>query len=645
MAGLKQNKDAFKSLGVAPLKLNTLVGSQDANLTLPLAWCMVEGAEIAISVTSYDQGISDGDSDANSVNSGAKSGSINGTGSYNGSAAAGAGGRYGGQNGYGAPPAPAAAPGYPGAKNRWVRNADPPQDDPDSSVEVDPRLLGAGAPALMQNASSRPGGASASGPKLGGGGGRGRYRSEEEGPAKYDDWRSGATTTGSTGVPNRFEKSLSTQARAALQASDSDYGRDAGTGTGAGSSSAARFGGKSYTKPQANESEEEEEEEEDVVAGNTNPWSSNTNPWSRQRHNSAGSKNVGFRDEFADGNDVEEEENFGGSSRWPKGNGSISGGVGRPDDSAMAQELEELRTEVARLQEENNLLKNRDDDEDVAAAKAEYFEGEAKQLQEMLDMMTRERDQAVQEKQRMEQELKQKTEELEGLRQEAQQAKAEVAELNEQLDDAADSVAAATAKAQQYASKLTALEVELAEAQMALSAVQQRQPVASALPLPPSARTNPLASVPNRNNTAVGGAPTAASNAASTVRVGAEKSIAARPNVQAQSPNLPNSPSSPLSPSSVTSGIQERNPLLLGDDDLVHPSTTSGKQSAFSKRVYAFYMHYNPSKTSEVPALLEKFKGKEEELMQRLVRKYGKEPQVKKPEGDVLTLERQANRR
>ena len=42
-----------------------------------------------------------------------------------------------------------------------------------------------------------------------------------------------------------------------------------------------------------------------------------------------------------------------------------------------------------------------------------------------------------------------------------------------------------------------------------------------------------------------------------------------------------------------------------------------------SQRVHEIYNQYNPSKISEIPTILEKYKGKEQELISKLEQKYG----------------------
>lgn len=55
-------------------------------------------------------------------------------------------------------------------------------------------------------------------------------------------------------------------------------------------------------------------------------------------------------------------------------------------------------------------------------------------------------------------------------------------------------------------------------------------------------------------------------------------------------------------------------------------------QKMFSDRLTRFYAHYDEAKVGGVPALLVKYKGKEEQLLGAMVKKYGPEPE---PEDDA----------
>ena len=59
------------------------------------------------------------------------------------------------------------------------------------------------------------------------------------------------------------------------------------------------------------------------------------------------------------------------------------------------------------------------------------------------------------------------------------------------------------------------------------------------------------------------------------------------------------------------------NPNIFGN------SNTSMITSSVSQRVHEIYNQYNPSKISEIPTILEKYKGKEQELISKLEQKYG----------------------
>ena len=51
----------------------------------------------------------------------------------------------------------------------------------------------------------------------------------------------------------------------------------------------------------------------------------------------------------------------------------------------------------------------------------------------------------------------------------------------------------------------------------------------------------------------------------------------------------------------------------------------------FEERLKVFYAKYDESKLSNVPTILTKYKGKEDQLFRALTQKYGPEPE---PEGD-----------
>ncbi len=51
VAGSKEGKDAFKTLGVVPLELHNLSELHRVELTWPLSWCVEEGAELSAIVS------------------------------------------------------------------------------------------------------------------------------------------------------------------------------------------------------------------------------------------------------------------------------------------------------------------------------------------------------------------------------------------------------------------------------------------------------------------------------------------------------------------------------------------------------------------------------------------------------------------
>ena len=55
-------------------------------------------------------------------------------------------------------------------------------------------------------------------------------------------------------------------------------------------------------------------------------------------------------------------------------------------------------------------------------------------------------------------------------------------------------------------------------------------------------------------------------------------------------------------------------------------------QKMYSDRLTRFYRNYDEAKVASVPTLLQKYKGKEEQLLAAMVKKYGPEPE---PEDDA----------
>ena len=52
-------------------------------------------------------------------------------------------------------------------------------------------------------------------------------------------------------------------------------------------------------------------------------------------------------------------------------------------------------------------------------------------------------------------------------------------------------------------------------------------------------------------------------------------------------------------------------------------NTNTGFDNNFAKQVYSFYEKHNPTKIHEIPKLLEKYKGQEQDLIRKLEKKYG----------------------
>ena len=69
----------------------------------------------------------------------------------------------------------------------------------------------------------------------------------------------------------------------------------------------------------------------------------------------------------------------------------------------------------------------------------------------------------------------------------------------------------------------------------------------------------------------------------------------------------------------------------LTQDDSLQPAPSMLVSDPFRDRLSAFYLRYNPGKLQSVPDALQKYAGREEELMEQLVRKYGPEPTFASP--------------
>jgi len=65
-------------------------------------------------------------------------------------------------------------------------------------------------------------------------------------------------------------------------------------------------------------------------------------------------------------------------------------------------------------------------------------------------------------------------------------------------------------------------------------------------------------------------------------------------------------------------------------------SSSSSSSSSYEARMIAIYQVHNPSKVGDVPMLLEKYKGQEEEVLSRLEAKYGVVAPPPAPSKDLL---------
>ncbi|ORC84127.1 uncharacterized protein TM35_000491330 [Trypanosoma theileri] len=72
---------------------------------------------------------------------------------------------------------------------------------------------------------------------------------------------------------------------------------------------------------------------------------------------------------------------------------------------------------------------------------------------------------------------------------------------------------------------------------------------------------------------------------------------------------------------SLTPSVRSRKGSEMNGSAVTHPGT-------YGERLTAFYERYAPNKVAQVDAQLEKYKGREEDLLAALVQKYGPEPEV-----------------
>eukprot|EP00760_Papus_ankaliazontas_P024276 PhM_4_TR2196/c0_g1_i1/m.41682 len=92
--------------------------------------------------------------------------------------------------------------------------------------------------------------------------------------------------------------------------------------------------------------------------------------------------------------------------------------------------------------------------------------------------------------------------------------------------------------------------------------------------------------------------------------------------------------------------VQRHGPEPSPACEVVDPLSDVEKETRrrWRRRLTAFYRHYCPEKLSSVDSLLTSAKGKEDELMQKLVAKYGKEPEATEGFGVTRRAETSARR-
>ena len=81
-------------------------------------------------------------------------------------------------------------------------------------------------------------------------------------------------------------------------------------------------------------------------------------------------------------------------------------------------------------------------------------------------------------------------------------------------------------------------------------------------------------------------------------------------------------------PAKTDSSVENKSETVKTDSTIL-PTVVSTKTDdtprTFSQQIYSFYEKYNPTKIHEIPKLLEKYKGQEQDLIRKLEKKYGVE--------------------
>lgn len=70
---------------------------------------------------------------------------------------------------------------------------------------------------------------------------------------------------------------------------------------------------------------------------------------------------------------------------------------------------------------------------------------------------------------------------------------------------------------------------------------------------------------------------------------------------------------------------------------LFRVSTNEGAVKDFEEKVTKLYQKYNPSKISQIPQLMEKYAGREEELIRRIINKYGRHEENESTDNYITT--------
>jgi hypothetical protein len=155
----------------------------------------------------------------------------------------------------------------------------------------------------------------------------------------------------------------------------------------------------------------------------------------------------------------------GVSSLEPKLAQTLSGNTFDHILPALSQQAKKWLEEINELLQENRMLVEKEDNLDLMTAKADHFENESVRLEEMLQMAVYERDELLRGKEEAADKLQTKMQENECLLNELIDHKMAVVSISAEIDIVRKSLKDYQAKSSTFATKLEALEMSLASGQ------------------------------------------------------------------------------------------------------------------------------------------------------------------------------------